>query len=208
MTPLVDIHTHTQRGGAIELLAVQTPDTPPTSLCALGVHPWRADVYSQDELQTIRTAQIAAVGEIGLDRACKADINRQRELFEAQISIAQERCLPIIIHSVRTIDETLGILTAHKVTNAVFHSFIGSSEQALKVVKAGYMLSVGERSLASSRTVAALHNVPLDAMFAETDVSELAINEIYNRLAAALGIDVDALRQAFYNNFTRIWKRG
>lgn len=211
MFPLINAHTHTPRGGAIELRAVQTPSEA-EGFCSVGLHPWRvgelSDQQIAEELEMVAMAESAAVGECGIDALRGGSGERQREVFAAQVEIAKRRGLPIIIHSVRSFEECMAVLRGHDLAGVVFHSWVGSAEQAAKAINRGYTLSVGPRSLASSRTAESLRTIADEALLVETDDSTTTIETIYEQLAELRGTTTDQLRATIYRNFTRIWPSG
>ena len=115
---------------------------------ALGVHPYYAEQHGLVDVEGLRAAivgsesQIVAVGEIGLD-ASKPDMPHQRDLFIAQLALAQELDLPAIIHSFKTHSQILGDLRRLRVMRGVVHAFSGSQQDAARFVDQGMMLGVG-----------------------------------------------------------------
>ena len=213
MRPMIDVHTHAHRGGAVELLSVQTPNAA-EGFCSQGVHPWRADLLTDEaltaELEMVARADIAAVGECGLDAAKGRTQGWPMQLraFREQVAIAKQRGLPIIIHSVRAFEECAKILEGAALTSVVFHSWIGSAEQATRAIRRGWMLSIGPRSVASSRTAEVVRTLPAECLLAETDDSDTPIELIYKQIAELRGESIATLREIIYNNFTRIWPNG
>lgn len=190
----VNIHTHHPTGCGIELRIA-------------GVHPWYAD---KEEAAAIlpQLAQAQAIGEIGLDFACRATRERQLDLFRAQLALACERGLPVVLHCVKAFTEVMRELAACEPRATIFHGFIGSSEQARQALEKGYYLSFGERTFASPKTIEALRATSLDRLFLETDDSEISIEQIYARIAELTGTSVAALQQATTENYERIFHNG
>ncbi|MDE5708068.1 MAG: TatD family hydrolase, partial [Alistipes sp.] len=192
------IHTHRPTGHHIELRTA-------------GIHPWEAGrTTSQKAVQALadtldRDGGVQAVGEIGLDFARDIDRSAQTDLFRAQLSLACERGLPVVLHCVRAFEPTMLLLRESEPRAVIFHGFIGSPEQARQALTRGYLLSFGERSLASPRSVEALRITPLSQLFLETDESPTPIEEIYRRTAALLRISLAALLEAAYTNYRRIF---
>ncbi len=122
-------------------------------------------------------------------------------LFAAQLRIAEERILPVILHCVRAFEPTVEILSAYTLPAVIFHGFIGSPEQAARAIRAGYYLSFGKRSLASPKTVEALRRTPLERLFLETDDAPVPIAEIYARTAEILAITVPQLKEIINKNY-------
>ena len=90
----------------------------------------------------------------------------------------------------------------------IFHGFIGSPQQAAEAVKKEATTSPsGERTFRSPRTVEALRRTPVENLFAETDESDVPIEEIYRRIAQAKDLDPELLKCAIYRNYREIFER-
>ena len=124
----------------------------------------------------------------------------------AQLRLARERGLPVVLHCVRAFEPLMRELAACEPRAVIFHGFIGSPEQARQALAKGYFLSFGERAFASPKTLAALRETPLSQLFLETDDSPVPIAEIYARAAEARGIPVEELQRATLSNYERIFE--
>lgn len=191
MLPYVNIHTHRPTGSGIELRTE-------------GVHPWDADMQLVATLgEQLSDAQ--AVGETGLDFVHGPSREVQTEALRAQLRLARERELPVVLHCVRAFEPLMRELAACPPPAAIFHGFIGSPEQARQAVAKGYYLSFGERTFASRKTLEALREVPSDRLFFETDDSPAAIETIYARAAEVRRTTVEELRRATAENYRRLF---
>jgi TatD DNase family protein len=161
-------------------------------------------------LKTIQEApDPIAIGEIGLDYAQakeKTERERQQIIFALQLDIAANRNLPVIIHSVRALEDTLRIMREHPIPAAIFHGFTGSPEEAARITGAGYYLSFGERSFRSNKTIEALGRTSTGRLFLETDESDVSIAEIYRKAAEILNITIGDLQKQIINNYQKIFK--
>ena len=194
MAEYVNIHTHRPAGRGIELRAK-------------GVHPWDAE---REDTATLgqRRDDAQAVGETGLDFACDVAREAQTAALRAQLRLARERGLPVVLHCVRAFEPLMRELAACPPPAAIFHGFIGSPEQARQAVAKGYYLSFGERTFASRKTLEALREVPSDRLFFETDDSPAAIETIYARAAEVRRTTVEELRRATAENYRRLFGGG
>ena len=192
MLPYVNIHTHRPTGSGIELRTE-------------GVHPWDADMQLVATLgEQLSDAQ--AVGETGLDFVHGPSREVQTEALRAQLRLARERGLPVVLHCVRAFEPLMRELAACEPRAVIFHGFIGSPEQARQALAKGYFLSFGERAFASPKTLAALRETPLSQLFLETDDSPVPIEEIYARAAEARGVPTEVLQRATLANYERIFE--
>lgn len=192
MAEYVNIHTHRPAGRGIELRAK-------------GVHPWDAE---REDTATLgqRLGDAQAVGETGLDFACDVAREAQTVALRAQLRLARERGLPVVLHCVRAFEPLMRELAACEPWAVIFHGFIGSPEQARQALAKGYFLSFGERAFASPKTLAALRETPLSQLFLETDDSPVPIEEIYARAAEARSVPTEVLQRATLANYERIFE--
>ena len=190
----VNIHTHRPTGRGIELRTA-------------GIHPWNAD---KEDVSTIvpSLGEVQAVGETGLDFVRGADRAVQLAAFRAQLALAHERQMPVVLHCVKAFEPVMRELDACRPRAVIFHGFIGSPEQAQQALAKGYFLSFGERAFASPKTLAALRETPLSQLFLETDDSPVPIAEIYARAAEAKGVPEEELQRAILDNYKRIFTGG
>lgn len=213
MRDFIDIHTHSPREGVRSVVNRRLGAEPAecaVGLFSAGIHPWDAErLYPTLEGLLIRleNADCVAIGEIGLDKACGVSLEIQREVFDRQLAIARRRNLPLIIHNVRATAELLALLGREEPCAAIFHGFIGSSEQAREILSRGNnYLSFGFGSLASPKSLKALREVSLERMFLETDTSTRPIEELYDFIAKEKGTDIELLKEKINNNFKTIFR--
>jgi len=144
----------------------------------VGVHPHDAKDVTADTLaqlnQLAQNVNVVAIGETGLD--FHYNFSKQPDqlrVFAAQLNLAQELNLPVVVHSRNAFDETMDILDRHGSAQkrVVFHCFSGSPEQAKLVLERGYYISftgvVTFKNAEQTRRAAKL--VPLDRLMIETD---------------------------------------
>ena len=143
-----------------------------------GLHPHEA-VHGVDSIvPVLDDPNVIAVGEAGLDYYydhSPRDI--QRTAFAAQIQLAHERNLPLIIHTRDAWDETFDILTAEGMPErTVFHCFTGGEAEAQRCVEMGAHLSFsGIVTFKNSTDVQeAARWCPIDRLLVETDSPYLA----------------------------------
>lgn len=210
MSDYIDIHTHNRTAQGLKLLNYRlgVDSEPPTAPFSAGVHPWDCEVLQPRRdalLGRLGDLECLAIGEIGLDRACGGDFELQKEWFEVQLEIARRRNLAVVIHSVRAHSEILSLLGKHKIQSAIFHGFIGSNEMAQEIIRKGYYLSFGFGVTSSPKTLVALENTPLSAMFLESDTHQASIEELYATVAKIKRADIEALKEIISNNYKTIF---
>lgn len=87
--------------------------------------------------------EVIAVGEIGIDYYHKKDNrDKQKELFEKMLDLAEKHDLPVIVHSRKAMQDTYDILKKHDVVGSM-HCYQGSAEMAQEFVKLGFYMGIG-----------------------------------------------------------------
>lgn len=147
---------------------------------AYGIHPMYVDGATEDDLAALRgvlAGGAVAVGEIGLDHfVAPRDEARQLHFFTAQLEIAREMDLPVVLHVRRAIDPILRELRRIKVRGGIAHAFNGSRQQADEFIKLGFVLGFGGAMTYTKaqriRTLAT--ELPLESLVLETDAPDIA----------------------------------
>jgi TatD DNase family protein len=175
---------------------------------ALGIHPLMVDEATEDDLQALRQAlqrhrddpRLVAVGEIGLDhfvparprpgedpqQATRRQRERQQEVYLAQLRLARDAGLPVLLHVRRSADALLAGLRRVAVPGGIAHAFNGSTQQAQAFARMGFRLGFGgamtfERAL-RIRELAA--TVPAEVPVLETDAPDIPPWWLYRTAAA------------------------
>jgi TatD DNase family protein len=148
---------------------------------AVGVHPNDADGFTDDDLVWLRRLcadeRVVAVGECGLDHyRDHARPDNQRRAFSAQIALAREVGLPLVIHTRDAARETLDMLAAEAAGHPVVLHCFSLPEHLDEVVERGYVLSfAGPVTFPKSTDLQrAARDVPADLLLVETDSPYLA----------------------------------
>ncbi len=147
-----------------------------------GVHPHEVSEAREDDLQGIRELaadrpEVVAIGETGLDFFYDhSPRDLQRTWFEAQLMLAHEVDLPLVIHSREAEDDTIALIRdAPTSTRMVLHCFTGSMRLLEAGLEAGcYVSFSGIVSFAKFDGQEAVRTVPRDRVLAETDSPYLA----------------------------------
>ena len=153
---------------------------------ALGIEPHRAAAPDADRLDELRELlshpKAVAVGETGLDSVRRfATPAEQRRLFEAELGLADELGLPVVIHSREAEEETAATLAAFRGT-VVLHCFSSPGLLPVALDRGYYVSFAGNVSYPKApelREAAAL--VPADRILVETDSPYLAPQAVRGR---------------------------
>ena len=157
---------------------------------ALGTHPLYLDAAGPDAVDRLRDAlqrwrddpRLVGVGEIGLDHFVTGlDPERQAALFRAQLRLAREAGLPVLLHVRRSVDDVLAGLRRMGAVGGIAHAFNGSAQQAQAFMAEGFALGFGgamtfERAR-RLRELAA--TVPETALVLETDAPDIVPQWLY-----------------------------
>jgi TatD DNase family protein len=120
---------------------------------------------------------LSAIGEIGLDFHYSPETSKaQCDLFAAQLELAKELDLPVVIHTRDADDATLGVLDENDFHNGIIHCFTGSVPFERKLLDRGFMISIsGIVTFRAAENVReAARYAPDDRLLIETDSPFLA----------------------------------
>jgi TatD DNase family protein len=179
--PAVDRHNF----GIVRDLARRQPNC----RYALGIHPICVPGASDDDLALLRETVAAAIddpdfvaiGEIGLDyflpNLCTPEMrSKQEHFYQAQLKIARDFGLPVLLHVRRSQDIILKHLRRIGLPGGIAHAFNGSFQQAQTFIALGFHLGFGgamtfPRALQIRRLAA---TVPESALVLETDAPDIS----------------------------------
>lgn len=181
----LNIHTHT-RTREDEL-----------HLPSFGLHPWHLTDHWEQELKAFDGHSIL-IGECGLDRLCETPYELQLKAFQAQIQLSERLELPLVLHCVRALDDTLRLKRGTR-QPWIFHGFRGKSQQLQQLLDHGFYISFGFRHNTES-----LRACPSDRLFLETDDSPEPIASLYETAADLRATTADALNNQLWQNLKEI----
>lgn len=149
---------------------------------ALGLHPMFLQQHKTDHLhlleQQINLYRPLAIGEIGLDFMLKdSDEKQQAEYFTAQLDIAKNADLPVLLHVRKAHDDVLVRLKKSGVRSGIAHAFNGSLQQARKYIDLGFKLGFGGTlTYPGSKKIRALaKELPVESIVLETDAPDMVV---------------------------------
>lgn len=193
---------------------------------ALGLHPyWIAD-HQESDLTTLESMidlyDPIAVGECGMDFYLKGlSKSKQQTFFDAQIEIAKQRQLPLILHVRGAVDVVFQRLKRHDYFKAVMHSFNGSAAQAAQMVSQGIYLGMGAAGLnpKATKLQQLIKAMPLSHLMLESDAPDQPMFDkhgernlpqdlvrICQGIADIKGISYEAVATASNNNIKKLFK--
>lgn len=149
----------------------------PHVYAAVGIHPENCGDFVPQHIDELRhlakEPKVVAIGEIGLDYYWPENPPRelQQQVFRAQLELALELNLPVIVHDREAHGDTLAIVKEYPDLRGVFHCYSGSVEMARELLDMGWYLGFdGPVTYKNARkTVAVAEMVPPERMLIETD---------------------------------------
>ncbi len=208
---------------ADSMAAIAAAAAHPGVFATVGVHPHEAE-HGIDGIEALLDEpHVVAVGECGLDYYYEhSPKEAQREVFAAQVAMAHERDLALVIHTREAWDDTFDVLAAEGIPErTVFHCFTGGPVEARRCLDLGAMLSfsgiITFKTAQDLRDAAAI--CPLDRVLVETDAPYLApvphrgqpnrpalVPVVGAGVAVAQGRSVDEVAAASWDNATRTYR--
>lgn len=151
----------------------------------LGIHPWfcEQDIsLGLNQLESVldkhkNESGLVAIGECGLDKLRMKNREAQYVALNAQLVLAKEYDLPVILHVVKAHNEMIELLKQHALPKkGVIHGFYGSIETANEYIKLGYKLGIGGLILNQNtkKLQKCVAQLPLDSFVIETDSPAMA----------------------------------
>ena len=215
-TTFIDIHTHSVKTDD-KLIQIANLDLnqpcPEQGYYSYGIHPWALDNtdFQMEEAfvlleERLKSPNVLALGEAGLDKIHKATFEQQNKLFERQIELSEALQKPMILHDVRSHNEIIVLRKKHKAQQSwIVHGFSGTEQDIEQLIGQGIYLSVGESLLHPERKIyKSFKFIGLDYLFLETDMAEIGVEKVYETAANLLEMDLSALQTRIFANFARI----
>ena len=191
---------------------------------AIGVHAHEAEEATESDLEEIErlynNKKVVAVGEIGLDYHYDfSPRERQLEVFERQLILANKLDLPVIVHDREAHEDTMNLLKKHR-PKGVVHCFSGSAEMAKEIVNLGMHIGIGGAVTFKNakKPVEVVEYLPLDRLLLETDAPYMTpvpfrgqrcdsahIAYTAEKIAEIKGIDVQELIDICNGNAKRLF---
>ena len=215
--PFVDIHTHMAKAGndLLQIINLNLEQVCPVrGYYSYGVHPWtldsddfRMDTALKKLKERLKTPNVIALGEAGLDKMHKASFEQQIDLFERQIALSEALKKPMILHDVKSNNEIIALRKKHKAQQPwILHGFSGTEQDIQQLTGQGLYLSVGESLLHPERRIYnSFKYIDLDYLFLETDMADIGIESVYEAAAKRLEMDINALRAQIFSNFAKLF---
>ncbi|GLR63094.1 TatD family hydrolase [Marinospirillum insulare] len=167
-------------------LSKNPPKHLPQLYACLGLHPLFIDQHQPEDLVQLKklllaNPQVIALGEIGIDLhspELQAQEAKQWQFFDAQLKLAKELELPVVIHVRQAMDQVIQRLRQVQLPQAgLLHAFSGSQQQAEQLFDLGYKLGLGGGLTypRANKLRKVAKNLPLNAFLLETDSPDMPL---------------------------------
>lgn len=196
---------------------------------AVGSHPDAADEVNEAVLEQYRQLarqcpKVRAIGEIGLDYHYE-DIPRetQQRAFRAQMALARELELPVIVHEREAHEDGMRIVEEFPQVTGVFHCYSGSLEMAKVLIRRGWYIGFGGVLTFKNarKAVEVASQLPLDRLVLETDCPYMSpepfrgrrndpgrLHLVAEKLAQLRGLSVEEIENITLENGKRLYRIG
>ena len=192
---------------------------------ALGYFYTLADEITDEDIaildNQLEKDKVIAVGEIGLDYyKGKENKEKQIELFEKMLALAEKHELPAIVHSRKAMQDTYDIIKKHDAIGSM-HSYQGSAEMAREFIKLGFYMGIGGTVTHTNnkKTRKMLNEIGIEHILLETDSPYLPPEEkrgedntplnlkyIIKKIAEELDIEESEVIEITAENTKRLFK--
>ena len=215
--------------------AIRLAETHDFMYAAVGIHPEYSMGVTQADIDRIRELsahpKVKAIGEIGLDyywekRSPETTPPREKQtqLLRAQLELAREVGLPVIIHDRDAHEDCLNIVKEYDDLRGVYHCYSGSLETAQEILKLGWYLSfTGVITYGKAKKARhIIEHLPMDRIMIETDSpyltpeperlqakrvrnSSLFVHRVAERIAEFQGLTVEEVERITTENGKRFF---
>ena len=198
---------------------------PPRLRCTAGLHPHLAASWNAEDVERIEVLAardlVVAIGETGLDfHYDNAPRPVQVETFRAQLGLAEQLRLPVVVHSRAADDETAALIREFEDrATGVLHCFSGADPLLRAGLDAGWYVSFsGIVTFSKFDGDSLVRAVPDDRILVETDSPYLApvplrgrrnepafVEHVLRRVAEIRGAPLEEMAEVTYMNACRLY---
>lgn len=206
--------------------AVALAERYPFLYAAVGWQPEEWETWTETSADTVRALakhpKVVAVGEIGLDYYWDKERKAlMREMFSAQLAVAEKLELPVIVHDREAHADCLELTARFPRVSGVFHCFSGSAEMAAELLRRGWYLGFdGPVTYHNARkAIEVLEICPLERILIETDSPYLTpvphrgerndsslLHFTAEKIAEVKGVSAEEIARATLENGKRLFQ--
>ena len=193
----------------------------------MGLHPTHVKDDYLEELAHVKeqlaSRKFVAIGEIGIDLFWdQSRLKEQQDMFRAQIQLAKQYELPIVIHCRDAFEEVFEVLEEEKGPDlfGIFHCFTGTFEQAQQAISYNMKLGIGGVvTFKNGKIDQFLNQIDLKHIVLETDAPYLSpvpyrgkrnessyILNVLEKLSNIYGVSNDYIAEITTKNSKSVFK--
>ena len=190
---------------------------------SLGLYPLYAIKLKEKELQNEidfiegNKDKIIAIGEIGLDKSEEnCNLEKQVEVFNKVLSLAEKINKPVIVHSRKAEKECIEILETFKIKHIDMHCFGGNFKLVKKIQDNGWIFSIPTNIVRLFHFQKIVEETPMSQLLTETDSPYLSpypekrnepsfVVETIKKISEIKKLDEEEAKKLIYMNFQKIF---
>lgn len=187
---------------------------------APGLHPAYADQWTPEAEYHLRelTAQpkVVAIGEIGLDGSVGPSLQQQEMVLRAQLQVALDAKLPVLLHARQATGQLLTILRELEIgkrVGGIWHGFSASLQVAQELIELGFKIGVGPILLRENarKLPEAVKLLPASVFVLETDLPDMAekpeiLLKVAEKVAALRGCSLEEIARTTTENGSQLFR--
>jgi TatD DNase family protein len=180
---------------------------------ALGLHPLRAKEHAKEHSKFRQYInETSYIGEVGLDFSREGFATKEIQIksFEFVLDCVKEKNKILSLHSRRAEKETLEMLIAKGIENAIFHWYSGSLNVLRSIVNSGFFFSINSAMIQSENGKKIIAEIPKELILTETDfpyIDNSNIAGIHAYLSNLWNIPIENVEQIIDSNLKRVIQR-
>ncbi len=186
------------------------------------------EIFDKEKYKDLaKSKKVVAIGEIGLDYYYKPKTNvkiqdfknKQKEIFVAQLNLAKELNLPVIIHCRMAHDDVIKILENYNGIIGGIHCFTGNWEQAQKYMEMGFYIGING-IIFKLNLDEVIKKVSLEKILIETDCPYLTppqeadkrnepifVKYVIKKIAELKGVTAEEVAEQTFKNAQKLFTR-